>query len=125
MQKINISLPKNKAAKNTEVNDSTSIEYHQRKNSISLSKTNNYINQTTLDQSNIKDSLHMSNLPHLNNKKMAEYIFSTPTSNRISKQVISEYKSPFPLKLKLKNKIDKIYKIKVPNSMDKNYINFK
>ena len=124
MQKINISLPKNKAAKNTEVNDSTSIEYDQRKNSISLSKTNNYINQTTLDQSNIKDSLHMSNLPHLNNKKMAEYIFSTPTSNRISKQVISEYKSPFPLKLKLKNKIDKIYKIKVPNSMDKNYINF-
>ena len=66
----------------------------------------------------------MSNLPHLNSKKITEYIFSTPTSNKISKQSISEYKSPFPLKLKLKNKIDKIYKIKVPNSMDKNYINF-
>ena len=124
MRKISISLPKNKSIKNAEANDSISREYHPRKNSITQSKLNNYISRTTLDQSYIKDSLQMSNLPHLNNKKMPEYVFFTPNSNKISKQTISEYKSPFPLKLKLKNNIDKKYKLKVPNSMDKNYINF-
>ena len=124
MKKISISLPKNKSTKNTEANDSTSREHPQRKNSITKSKLNNYINQTTLDQSNIKDSLHMSNLPHINSKKVPEHVFFTPTSHKISKQTISENKSPLPLKLKLKNNIEKIYKLKVPNSMDKNYKNF-
>ena len=122
MKKISLSLPKNKATKNIEANDSTFRE-HQRKNSISKSKLNNYISQTTLDQSNIKDSLQKSCLPQLNNKKISEHVFFTPTSHKIS--TISEYRSSFPLKLKLKNNNEKIYKIRVPNSMDKNYINFK
>ena len=123
MQKISILLPKNNTTKNKETNESTFRE-HQRKNSITQNKSNNHINLTTLDPSNIKDSFYMSNLPHLNSKIMSKNIFSTPTSHKISKQIISEHKSPLPLKLKLKNNIEKIYKIKVPNSMDKNYINF-
>jgi hypothetical protein len=124
MKKISISLPKNKRTKIIEVNDSISREYHQRKNSISQSKINNYISLATHDQININDSLRKRNLPHLKSKVMADHIFSTPTSHKITKQTISEYKSSLPLKLKLKKNKEKIYKIKVPNSMDKNYLNF-
>ena len=124
MHEAGISLPKNKSTNYKEINNLTFREL-QRKKSISQSKSNHYINQTTLVQRKGKDSVYMRNLPQLNNKSIYNPEYTSPNMQENSLTNSETYKSPVPLKLKLSNKKENIFKIKLPKSTDKRMTNFR
>ena len=124
MNEASLSLPKNKSTKFKELNNLTFREM-QRKKSISQNKSSRYINQSTLIQNNGKDSVYLRNLPQLNNKTIYNPEFTSPNMHENSITNSETYKSPVPLKLKLSNKKENLFKIKLPKSTDKRIINFR
>ena len=123
MHEASISLPKNKSTNYKELNNLTFREL-QRKKSISQIKSNHYINQSTLVQTNGKNSTNMRNFPQLN-KSIYNPEFTSPNMQENSITNSEVYKSPAPLKLKLSNKKENIFKIKLPKSTDKRIANFR
>ena len=122
MHEANISLPKNKFTKFKELNNLMVGDLH-RKNSISQNKSSPYINQSNLVQRNRKDSSYLRNLPQLNNKSIYNPEFTSPNIHENSITNPEAYKTPVPLKFKLSNKKEKLFKIKLPKSTDKRLSN--
>ena len=122
MHEANISLPKNKFTKFKELNNLMVGDLH-RKNSISQNKSSPYINQSNLVQRNRKDSSYLRNLPQLNNKSIYNPEFTSPNIHENSITNSEAYKTPVPLKFKLSNKKEKLFKIKLPKSTDKRLSN--
>ena len=116
--------PKNKTTKFKELNNTTFREL-QRKKSISQNKTNPYINKSTHAQINGKDSNYMRNLPLLNDKSIYSPEFTSPNIQENTIANSETYKSPVPLKLKLPNKKENLFKIKFPKSSDKRLATFR
>jgi hypothetical protein len=124
MNEALISLHKNKSTNYKELNNLT-LRGLIRKNSISKNKSNHYINKSTLVQRNGKDSPNLRNLPQLNNKSIYNTEFTSPNMKENALTNSETYKSPVPLKLKLPNKKENLFKIKLPKSTDKRIINFR
>ena len=122
MHEANISLPKNKFTKFKELNNLMVGDLH-RKTSISQNKSSPYINQSNLVQRNRKDSSYLRNLPQLNNKSIYNPEFTSPNIHENSITNSEAYKTPVPLKFKLSNKKEKLFKIKLPKSTDKRLSN--
>ena len=123
MNKRSLSLKKNILINYNHSN----LKENQIKNSFSPSKSNNYINQSTLNESTKKDSIQINYLPQLNNKTLNDHIQTYPNFiNNNHKMISYKFKSPNPLRLKkrISNKRPNIFKIRFSND-NKNYNSFR
>ena len=122
MNERNISLPKSNL-----INfNNTSSKENKTKNYFSHNKSTNYLNKSTLTETNKKDSIQMNYLPQLNNKNIYETVQTNSNNNNSLKTFSEKFKPSNTSRLnnRFSNKTDIALKIKVQNN-NKNYINFR